>query len=89
MKIGDEVYVHGHIEEIRGNTVIVKNKGGSFGTSKNEVTSEPGWSDDEFYQFTFSEDKFMVVVYEGNINLIKKDKAKVTVKFDQPDCQWK
>ncbi len=88
MKIGDEVYVHGHIEEIRGNTVIVKNKGGSFGTSKKEVTSEPGWSDDKFDQLTFSEDKFIVVVYEGNINLIKKDKARVIVERDQPDCMW-
>lgn len=37
MKIGDEVYIHGYVDEIRKDTVIIRNDGGYFGTVKNEV----------------------------------------------------
>lgn len=37
MKIGDEVYVHGSIDEIRKNTVIISNDGGYFGTVSSEI----------------------------------------------------
>lgn len=37
MKIGDEVYVHGYVDEIRRDTVIIRNEGGYFGTVKEEV----------------------------------------------------
>ena len=37
MKIGDEVFVHGYIDEIRKDVVIVKNEGGYFGTVKEEI----------------------------------------------------
>ena len=37
MKIGDEVYVHGYIDEIRKDTVIIQNKGGYFGTVEEEI----------------------------------------------------
>lgn len=37
MKIGDEVYIHGYIDEIRNDTVIIKNDGGYFGTVEPEV----------------------------------------------------
>ena len=36
-RIGDEVYVHGYIDEIRGETVIIRNNGGYFGTAESEV----------------------------------------------------
>ena len=39
MKIGDEVYIHGYIDEIRNNTIIIKNNGGYFGTIKNEIVT--------------------------------------------------
>ena len=32
MKIGDEIYVHGYIDEIRKHTIIIRNDGGYFGT---------------------------------------------------------
>lgn len=38
MKIGDRIYVRGYIDEIRKDTVIVRNDGGYFGTTWNEVT---------------------------------------------------
>lgn len=37
MKIGDRVFVHGYIDEIRKDTVIVRNDGGYFGTIPSEV----------------------------------------------------
>ena len=37
MKIGDRVYVHGYVDEIRRDTVIIRNKGGYFGTVKSEI----------------------------------------------------
>ena len=37
MQIGDEVYIHGFVDEIRKDTVIIRNKGGYFGTDAEEV----------------------------------------------------
>lgn len=48
MKIGDRCFVHGYIDEIRKDTVIIKNRGGYFGTDPGEVitvfdTTHPNW----------------------------------------------
>lgn len=37
MRIGDEVYIHGYVDEIRQNTIIIHNDGGYFGTTPNEI----------------------------------------------------
>ena len=37
LKIGDRVYVHGHVDEIRKDTVIIRNEGGYFGTIPSEI----------------------------------------------------
>ena len=37
MKIGDEVYVHGYVDEIRNDVVIIRNEGGYFGTAEDEI----------------------------------------------------
>lgn len=37
MKINDEVYIHGYVDEIRKDTIIIRNDGGYFGTVKNET----------------------------------------------------
>ena len=37
MKIGDRVFVRGYIDEIRKDTVIIRNDGGYFGTIPSEV----------------------------------------------------
>lgn len=37
MKIGDRIYVRGYVDEIRKDTVIVRNNGGYFGTIPSEV----------------------------------------------------
>lgn len=39
MKIGDEVMVHGTVDEIRKDTVIIRNKGGYFGTDPSECVT--------------------------------------------------
>lgn len=42
MRIGDSVFVHGYVDEIRKDIVIIRNRGGYFGTDKSEViTGEP------------------------------------------------
>lgn len=48
MKIGDRCFVHGYVDEIRKDTVIVRNNGGYFGTDPGEVitvydTTHPNW----------------------------------------------
>ena len=40
MKIGDEVYIHGYIDEIRPGTIIIRNDGGYFGTIKDEIKTK-------------------------------------------------
>ena len=37
MKIGDRIFVRGYIDEIRKDTVIIRNNGGYFGTIPSEV----------------------------------------------------
>lgn len=37
MKIGDNVYVHGIVDEIRKDVVIIRNDGGYFGTTESEI----------------------------------------------------
>lgn len=37
MKIGDEAYVHGYVDEVRKDAVIIKNEGGYFGTVADEI----------------------------------------------------
>ena len=38
LKIGQEVLIHGYVDEIRKDTVIVRNEGGYFGTVECEIT---------------------------------------------------
>lgn len=40
MKIGDRVFVCGYIDEIRKDTIIIRNAGGYFGTIPSEVMGE-------------------------------------------------
>ena len=37
MKIGDEVFVRGYVDEIRKDCIIIRNDGGYFGTVPSEV----------------------------------------------------
>ena len=39
MKIGDKVYIKGVVDEIRKDTIIIRNKGGYFGTVEEEIVN--------------------------------------------------
>lgn len=80
MRIGDEVYVRGTVDEIRGATVIIKNKGGYFGTKKSEITFEP----QEYGEIWYDADKFVVVADDKRIHVIRKKYATVTVEREWP-----
>lgn len=41
MKIGDEIFVHGYVDEIRQGVVIIRNEGGYFGTVEDEIRDAP------------------------------------------------
>lgn len=40
MKIGDRIFVHGVVDEIRGDNIIIHNEGGYFGTIQGEVEEQ-------------------------------------------------
>ena len=40
IKIGDEVYIHGYVDEIRKDVIIIRNEGGYFGTVLDEIESK-------------------------------------------------
>ena len=76
MKIGDEIYVRGIVDEIRGDTVIIKNEGGYFGTSKTEVIRR----DEEWDETVFDVDKFCLLVDKGRIYVFRKDRNNIFVE---------
>ncbi len=45
IRIGDEVYIHGFVDEVRKDVVIIKNEGGYFGTVADEImpSAQPEW----------------------------------------------
>ena len=46
ISIGDEVWVHGYVDEIRKDCIIIRNDGGYFGTIEDEIVSRD--SDDVY-----------------------------------------
>lgn len=80
MKIGDKVYVCGTVDEIRGATVIIKNKGGYFGTKKSEIVLKP----QECTETIYDADKFAVFADDKRIHVIRKEYATVTVEREWP-----
>ena len=53
MKLGDAVWIRGVVDEIRKDTVIIKNKGGYFGTDPCEVVDAPRWGEQVRYNCPF------------------------------------
>lgn len=78
MRIGDEVYVRGTVDEIRGTTVIIKNKGGYFGTKKSEIVVQP----QECTEIIYDADKFAVLADDKRIRVIRKEGTTVTVEHE-------
>ena len=50
IRIGDEVYIHGFVDEVRKDVVIIKNEGGYFGTVADEImpSAQPEYRLDEW-----------------------------------------
>lgn len=76
MKIGDEILVHGFIDEIRKDTVIVRNDGGYFGTSKTEIMPR----DQEWDEVIFDMNEFFSIVDDGKITVMRRGRGRVTVE---------
>ncbi len=66
MKIGDEVFVHGYVDEIRKDVVIVKNEGGYFGTAKEEVADLIRCKDCKFFQMNKFDDTYIDMMCTEN-----------------------
>ena len=49
MRIGDEVFIHGYVDEIRVDTVIIRNSAGYFGTDAEEIYTREEIIDEEDY----------------------------------------
>ena len=65
MKIGDRVYVHGHVDEIRKDCVIIHNDGGYFGTVKSEIV-EAQKAEDIVSVIRCKDCKFSKAYYHGS-----------------------
>ena len=64
MKIGDRIFVRGYIDEIRKDTVIVRNDGGYFGTIPSEVTGELPSAQPEIIRC--KDCRFATLTYDGD-----------------------
>lgn len=82
MKIGDRCFVHGYVDEIRNDTIIVRNSGGYFGTAPKEVitvydTVHPNWI---FTKNRLPDKNLDVILYHI--------KYGVVVGFRTPNMKW-
>lgn len=73
MKIGDRIFVRGYVDEIRKDTVIVRNDGGYFGTVPSEViTGElPSAQPEQRY----TEEELRVFQHGISLSLLSKRSA--------------
>lgn len=76
MKIGDEILVHGFIDEIRKDTVIVRNDGGYFGTSETEIERI-----NDKDEFIFDADEYCLIVDKGKIHVLRRGSTKIAVEI--------
>ena len=79
MKIGDEVFVHGYVDEIRNDVVIIRNDGGYFGTVPSEM-------------FYYEEDRNGYgTLNEADTPQTDCDHrcVQTEVGCERTDCQWK
>ena len=79
LSIGDEVYIHGYIDEIRNDVIIIKNQGGYFGTVKEEIFDSLYWDlkitlqDETNYRFKgYHETPENFEAFEDFLNMLSK-----------------
>lgn len=87
LKIGDEVYIHGFVDEVRRDTVIIKNEGGYFGTVAEEImpSAQPEPHYDEWCHDCKEYDKERHCCPRWN-RVIRQ--ALKELKDAQPEQQW-
>lgn len=68
LKIGQEVLVHGYVDEIRKDTIIIQNEGGYFGTVECEVTDIDVPDTDAVLDKIRAEIENMEIVYDKSPN---------------------
>ena len=66
MKIGDRVLVRGIVDEIRKDTVIIKNRGGYFGTDPREIEADGCEPKDDTAQILRSVGRYIQTQAEQN-----------------------
>ena len=59
-RIGDEVFVHGYVDEIRKDTIIIRNDGGYFATVAKETYLASGTVD-------VNVDDLVMQIFNGSI----------------------
>lgn len=80
-RIGDEVYIHGYIDEIRKDVIIIRNEGGYFGTVPSEMLYYE--EDRNGYGTMNTADTPQT---ETSTN---DEKLQSGVELKQTDCAWK
>ena len=78
-KIGDRVFVRGYIDEIRKDTVIVRNDGGYFGTVLSEVTGELPSAQQEPYEDAVSRKMVMDAITASTPYCVVPDDYHISV----------
>lgn len=93
MKIGDEVFVHGYVDEIRKDCVIIRNDGGYFGTAEDEIVNVEikAWHKDYIEPKVTIEDtpqtECEACELDGKADVCKI--CRVSNYEPQTDCGWK
>ena len=92
MKIGDEVFVHGYVDEIRKDCIIIRNNGGYFGTVPSEVFC---YEEDRNGYGTLNEadtpQKKDEIVLDPSFAELSDEQFVKAMKLIEPqtDCGWK
>lgn len=86
MKIGDEVFVHGYIDEIRKDTVIIRNDGGYFGTVPDEIKKD--LSETEIYNLLNDLEKGDDLLTDDDLRLLINDAIKEKKAEQDKVTQW-
>lgn len=82
LKIGQEVLIHGYVDEIRKDTIIIQNEGGYFGTVECEVTDIEMPSTNKILDKIWLEIKAMSTDYCGGyIGLDKQEVLQIIDKY--------
>ena len=87
MKIGDRIFVRGYIDEIRKDTVIVRNDGGYFGTIPSEViTGELPSAQPETHDKRTETHACDLISRQAAIEAVKKNTFRLTFAEEQ-NCE--